>query len=189
MTREQALELLHKNMQNTNLRRHCYAVEAVMKSLAERLAHKDQSEKWGIAGLLHDADWEQTQSDPNKHTHVVTEWIREIEHDEELQGAILSHGWKYVEGNPKPKSEMEWSLYCCDELTGLIVACALVKPDRKLSSVTVDTVLNKWKEKSFAKGVDRENIELCESTLNIPLREFIEIALQAMQNISGELGL
>lgn len=189
MTRNQALELLHKNITNNNLRRHCYAVEAVMKSLADRLGHKDEEDKWGVAGLLHDADWEVTQEEPNKHTHLVTDWIKEVEPDEELQNAILSHGWGYVEGNPQPKTQMEWALYCCDELTGLIVATTLVKPDKKLSSVDVDSVMKKWKETSFAKGVNREQIAQCEGSLGIPVREFVEIALRAMQNIAPSLGL
>jgi predicted hydrolase (HD superfamily) len=84
---------------------------------------------------------------------------------------------------------LEWSLYCCDELTGFIVAVALVRPDKKLASVTVDSVLKKWGEKAFAAGVKREQIEECEDRLGIPLKEFIEICLQAMQGISKDLGL
>ena len=84
---------------------------------------------------------------------------------------------------------MEWSLYCCDELTGLIVAVALVKPDKKLASVTVDSVLNKWKSKGFAAGVDRGQIELCSEKLGIELRDFIGITLEAMQIIHDNLGL
>lgn len=189
MTREQAIEILHKNMQNQNLRRHCYAVEVVMKSLAKRLGHEDEAEDWGIAGLLHDADWEMTQNEPSKHTHLVTDWIREVEPDPKLENAIYTHAWGYVEGNPEPSTKMEWSLYTCDELTGLIVACALVKPDRKLSSVTVETVMNKWNQKAFAAGVNRDQIANCEGKLGIPLREFVQIALEAMQSIAPELGL
>ena len=84
---------------------------------------------------------------------------------------------------------MQWSLYCCDELTGLIVATALVKPDKKLSLVSVDSVMNKWGQKSFAAGVDRRQIELCVEKLHIELREFIEIALSSMQQIAPDLGL
>jgi predicted hydrolase (HD superfamily) len=189
MTRDQALEILHKNMQNMNLRRHCYAVEAVMKALAVRLDHKDEQEKWGIAGLLHDADWELTQSDPAKHTHLVTDWIKEVQPDEELQNAIYSHAWGYVEGNPKPKTQMEWALYTCDELTGLIVATTLVKPSKNLSAVDPDSVMKKWKEASFAKGVNREQIAQCEGSLGISVREYVEIALNAMQNVAPSLGL
>ncbi|MEK7120463.1 MAG: phosphohydrolase [Patescibacteria group bacterium] len=192
ITRPQAVEILHKNIQNANLRRHCYAVEAVMRALYKRLESsyaKATEDKWGIAGLLHDADWEVTKEDPAKHTHLVTSWIAEIERDGELEEAILSHGWGYVEGNPKPKTKMQWALYACDELTGFIVAVALVKPDKKLSMVTVDSVLRKWNEKSFAKNVNRDQIKQCEGELSILLPEFIEIALIAMQNIAVDLGL
>lgn len=193
ITRNEAVEILHKNIQNANLRRHCYAVEAVMRALAKRLegfnVSSQRIDAWGIAGLLHDADWEVTKDDPAKHTHLVTSWIAEIERDGELEEAILSHGWGYVEGNPKPKTKMQWALYTCDELTGFIVAVALVKPDKKLSTVTVDSVLRKWNEKSFAKNVNRDQIKQCEGELSILLPEFIEIALIAMQNIAVDLGL
>ena len=191
MTRSEALDLLHKHMQNVNLRRHCYAVEAVMKSLARRF--KEDEEMWGIAGLLHDADYELLKGDLEKtkkeHTLHTIKWLKELSAETDIQDAILAHAWKYVEGAPEPKTKMQWALYCCDELTGLIIACALVKPDKRLASVTADTVLGKWKQKSFAGGVDRNQIEVCEDKLNTSLKEFIEIALQAMQGIQVELGL
>lgn len=197
MTREKALELLHQNMQNVNLRRHCYAVEATMRGLAKRL-NSDKSDKeldeivdkWGIAGLLHDSDYEITKDTARKdHTKKTLEWLREIDSDSEVYDAIAAHAWNYVDGAPEPKTKMDWALYTCDELTGLIVACALVKPDKKLASVTVDTVLAKWKQKSFAAGVDRSQIEQCEPRLDIELREFIEIALVSIQSIHEDLGL
>jgi len=163
-----------------------------MGALAARLGEKENKEVWQIAGLLHDADWEKTQENPQQHTKLITGWIKEIEEEnelEDLRNAIISHAWGYVDGNPEPLSKMQWALYCCDELTGLIVATTLVKPDKKLSSVTVDSVMNKWNEKSFARGVNREQIKECEGRLQIPLHEFIEIALRAMQAIAPELGL
>lgn len=186
---ETARELLHKNMQSINLRRHCYAVSAAMGALAERLGHTDVQEQWEVAGLLHDADYEITKEHPERHTHLVLEWLKEHSVDADITDAILAHGWGYVQGNPEPASDMQWALYCCDELTGLIVATALVKPDKKIASVSVDSVLSKWKQKSFAGGVDRAQIELCEEKLKIPLSEFIEIVLQSMQRIAPELGL
>lgn len=189
MTKNQAVELLHKNIQNTNLRRHCYAVGVTMKYLAERLGEKANQDKWEISGLLHDADWEKTGTSPEEHTKHTVAWIREIEADDELEQAVLAHGWGYVEGNPEPKTKMEWALYCCDELTGLIVATALVKPDKQLSSVNVESVMDKWKQRSFAAGVNRDQIAQCEQRLNIPVKEFIEITLRAMQSIAPDLGL
>lgn len=195
MTRKQAIELLHKNMKNQNLRRHCYAVEAVMRTLYRRLEDKKQSQAeedmWGIAGLLHDADYELTKDKDSKKTHTtkVLAWIRELDAETDIRDAIASHAWGYVDHAPQPKTRMQWALYCCDELTGLIVAVALVKPDMRIASVTVDSIMKKWKSKSFAAGVDREQIEQCKIRLGIELREFIQIALTAMQGISKELGL
>ncbi len=189
MTKEQAIELLHKNMQNANLRRHCYAVGVTMKFLSARLGEKENQEKWEIAGILHDADWEKTGTTPEEHTKHTVAWIKDIAPDQELENAVLAHGWGYVEGNPEPKTKMEWALYCCDELTGLIVATTLVRPEKLLAHVTVDSVLNKWKQRAFAAGVNREQIAQCESKLDIPVKEFIEITLKAMQSIAPDLGL
>lgn len=195
MTRDQALKLLHENMDNVNLRRHCYAVEAVMLALYDRLIDgktiKADREAWGIAGLIHDADYEKTKDkDPKtNHTKLALEWLKDLEAKTDIYDAVAAHGYGYVEGAPEPKTKMQWALYTCDELTGLIVAVALVKPDKKLGAVTVESVLKKWSSKSFAAGVDRLQIEMCEERLNIPLREFVDIALKAMQNIHEDLGL
>lgn len=186
MNREQALELLYANMQNQNLRRHCYAVEAVMRALAKHFG--EDPDIWGIAGLLHDSDYELTKDMPPKHTHIVEGWLKERNADKRIIDAILAHGYGYVEGNPEPVTKMEWSLYTCDELTGLIVATALVK-GRSLDNVTAESVLKKFPEKSFAAGVDREQIKLCEQQLGIPINEFAAIALEAMKGIHTELGL
>lgn len=185
----EAKKLLHEKMESVNLRRHCYAVSAVMGALSIRLGEEDEKLNWEIAGLLHDADYEITKNDTTKHTHLVLEWLEKHPVSDNVKQAILAHGYGYVPGNPMPTNKMEWALYTCDELTGLIVACALVKPDKKLSSVTVDTVLAKWKQKGFAAGVDRAQIEKCDEKLGIPLSEFIQIALSSMTKIAGDLGL
>lgn len=186
INREQALDLLHSKMQSQNLRRHCYSVEAVMGALAKHFG--EDEERWKIVGLLHDGDYEFTKEDPGNHAKLMAQWVRDLgETDEELLTGIESHGW-FHQGK-LPESKMQWALYCCDELTGLIVAVALIKPDKKLSSVTVDSIMKKWKEKSFAAGVKREQITECEARLGILLPEFIEIALTAMQGISEDLGL
>ncbi|MDA0986202.1 MAG: phosphohydrolase [Bacteroidetes bacterium] len=193
-TRSQAIELLHSKMQNINLRRHCYAAEASMRALYNTFEvptngfNSEREEIWALSGLLHDCDYEIVQKDLTLHTHLAVEWISELGADEELKHAILSHGWKYIDGNPEPSTILEWSLYCSDELTGLIVAVALVK-EKKLENVSVDSVFNKWREKKFAAGANRSQIELCEEKLKIPLRDFIGIVLQSMQKISNELGL
>ena len=195
ISRGKALEILHQNMQNQNLRRHCYAVEAVMRALAGKL--DGDEEKWGLVGLLHDGDYEKTKDKPEQHTLLMYQWLGKAlrqaqgepsETDKEILEAILSHNYEHT-GKNQPKNKLEWSLYCCDELTGFIVACALVMPDKKLSSVKVDSVLKKMKDKSFAAAVKREQIQMCEEKLKIPLKEFVKIALEAMQGISDNLGL
>ncbi len=187
MDRQQARQFLHSHMENQNLRRHCYAVGIVMKELAKHFGENENN--WEVAGILHDADYEQTKTDTIKHVHTVLEWLQNEDVDQSIRDAIFSHGWKFVPGCPEPVNNMQWSLYCCDELTGFIAAVALVRPDRKLESVTLESIIKKWPKKEFAKGVDRAQIELCEEKLGIPRDEFIKIALVAMQGISSELGL
>jgi len=189
MIRKQAIDLLHSKISNQNLRRHCYAVEAVMRSLAKRFSKNEDS--WGIAGLLHDADYEITKEKNPKKTHTkhILEWLKKLDAETDVEDAIASHAWGYVDGAPQPKTKMQWALYCCDELTGLIVAVALVKPDKRLSSVNVNSIMKKWRSPSFAAGVDRKQIEQCEPRLGIDLELFIDISLKAMQGIAKDLGL
>lgn len=158
-----------------------------MRALAKRLGGEE--EKWGIIGLLHDGDYEKTKETPERHTILMHQWLKEAgETDEELLNAILSHNYTHTNQNP-PNNKLEWALYCCDELTGLIVAVTLVRPDKKLASVSVESIMKKWDEKNFAAGVHREQIEECEARLGIPLQEFVEIALAAMQLKAEDLGL
>ena len=178
--------MLHSKMQSVNLRKHCYGVEAVMRALAKHF--KEDEEKWGIVGLLHDGDYEFTKEDPGNHAKLMAGWVRELgETDGELLEGIESHGW-FHQGK-LPETKMQWALYCCDELTGLIVAVALVRPTKRLSDVTAENVLDKWNQKSFAAGVDRSQIEKCEKELDIALPDFVKIALEAMQGIAVDLGL
>lgn len=186
MKKEQALKLLHSKMRNQNLRRHCYAVGAVMKALAKYF--KENEETWEVVGLLHDGDYEETKGTPGLHTLKMHEWLKkEGVTKKEILESILSHTYAHTGQNP-PKNKLEWSLYCCDELTGLIAAVALVK-GAKLANVTVKSVENKWDKPAFAGGVDRKQIEKCDSELSIPLNEFIGIALTAMQEVHEDLGL
>lgn len=186
ITRQQALDLLHTKMQNQNLRRHCYAVEAAMRGLARHFGGNE--EIWGIVGLLHDGDYEFTRSDPASHAKLMAQWVRELgETDEELLTDIESHGW-FHQGK-LPETQMQWSLFCCDELTGLIVATVLVQPSKKLADVTVEKVLKKFPEKNFAAGVKREDIKMCEEKLGVALPEFIGIVLGSMRKVAKGLGL
>jgi uncharacterized protein len=187
ITRNQAWELLTSRMQNQNLRRHCLSVEAVLRSLAHHF--QADADKWGIVGLLHDGDYEIAKDNPSQHTLLMADWLADLgETDAEIISAILSHNFSHTGQHP-PFGNLEWSLFCSDELTGLIVATALVQPSRKLADVTVDSVLKKFPQKSFAAGVKREDISRCEEKLGIPLPEFISIALSAMQGIAPEIGL
>lgn len=165
-----------------------------MRALAGKLKMENgelkiDTEKWAIVGLLHDADYEKTKENPVQHTLLTLEWLKQAgETDPEIISAILSHNFEHT-GKNQPKNKLEWSLYCCDELTGFIVAIALVMPDKKLSAVSVESVLKKFPQKAFAAAVKREQISMCQEKLGIPLPEFVKIALEAMQGVSGELGL
>ncbi len=188
MDRTEALKLLKEHTSNGNLIKHMLAVEAAMRAYARTF--NEYEEPWGIAGLLHDFDYERF---PN-HEHHPTEghpyWgvqlLRGKGYPEEVCRAILAHA-DYT-GVPR-ETLMAKALYACDELTGLIVAVALVRPSKKLSEVTVDSIQRKWKDRSFARGVRREDIERGAQELGVPLDEHIEIVLSAMQGIADQLGL
>lgn len=191
MTREESYQILKSLIKNENLIKHHLACEGAMKALYERLTpqnlqNPNDEEKWGIVGLLHDADYELSKNHPEKHTLILEEKLgNKIE--PKLMYAIKSHNWK--SNNVEPKTRLDWSIFCCDELTGLIIAAALIHPDKKLSSLTVDFIMKRFNENSFAKGASREQIKFCEKELAIPLNEFIGITLTAMQKIAPELGL
>lgn len=189
MTRQDAYQLLSTYLTNPNLIKHCIAAEAAMQALCSRLvptADELEVEKWGITGLLHDADYELCKGHPEKHGLLLFEKEpNKVPYD--IAYAIKSHNYEYT--LVVPKSLMDWAITCCDQLTGLIVAAALVLPDKKLSSLTTESVLKRIKEKSFAKGANRKQILLCEEKLGIKLEEFVTIVLQAMQRVSNTLGL
>ncbi len=187
MTRDQAITLLHAHMQNANLRRHCYAVGFALRALAEKLG--GDPDEWEVLGILHDADWEETKDTPEKHTVKTLEWLKGLGIAEgPLVHAFQSHNTKYT-GLAELEGNMEWALETVDELTGFIVAVTLVRPEKKLETVSVESVFKKWKTKEFAKAVDRAQIAQCEEKLKIPLNEFISITLKAMQDHHEELGL
>lgn len=184
MTRDEAYKLVISWTENKNLVKHMLAVEAQMRALAKHFGENE--DEWGLLGLVHDADYEKW---PSEHPRKTIEELEARGEPEWLINAVRAHAWGFNGMDVEPKTKMEWAIYTCDELSGFIIACALVRPDKKLLSVTVESVQKKWKEKSFAKGVHREQIELCEEKLGIPVNEYIEICLKALQRISGELGL
>ena len=194
MTRDEACRILTTYLKNPNLIKHCLAAEAVMKAIYgylkprnpdESSSAKATTDTWGIVGLLHDADYELSSGHPEKHGLLLFEKEKDIPQD--LTHAIKSHNFKNTK--VMPENLMDWAITCCDQLTGLIVACALVHPDKKLASLTPEFILKRMKEKSFAKGTDRKPILMCEEKLGIPLKEFVRINLKAMQSISKDLEL
>jgi len=184
MEREKALKLLTDNIKNQNLQKHCLAVEAAMRELAKYFG--EDKNKWGICGLLHDIDYEKTKDDPNLHSKKGAEMLKELGFDEELCDAVLTHNEAH---GAEPETKMAKALFCLDPLTGLIVAATLVLPSKKIGDLKPENILNRFGEKAFARGVNREIIQECETLLNLSLEKFIEITLKAMQNISKDLGL
>jgi putative nucleotidyltransferase with HDIG domain len=184
ITKERALEILHENIKNSNLRKHHYGVAAAMRRLAKELG--GDPDVWEIVGLLHDADYEKTKDQMDQHTILLAEILEGEDIGEEIIRSIQSHASEY--SGIYPSSVMDYALLSCDDLTGLIVAVALVHPD-KIAAVTVDSVIKKFKTKAFAASVNREKILKCEANLEIPLEKFVGLVLEAMQEKADLLGL
>lgn len=184
ITREQALTLLQKQVKTPNMINHCLASEAVMRALAVRLG--DDPEKWGLAGLLHDLDAE-SHTDLAVHTRETARVLTEAGVDADIVEAIRLHNEQAHPGESR-STPFHHLLAAGETITGLIVATALVYPDRKLASVKVKSVRKRIKEKAFAAGANRDIIRECELA-GIPLDEFCDICLRAMQGIAAELGL
>lgn len=178
MTREEALTLVKEKVHDRDLVRHMLAVAAIMEGLARRLGTDE--EQWYLTGLLHDIDYEVTKNDPDRHSLVGAEWLAEMDLDEELVHAVKAHGLH--EEIPRV-SLLDKALYAADPLSGLITAAAYVMPSRTLAEVKPRSVRKKFKDKAFARGANREQIKTCEE-FGVPLAEFLEIALQAMQEQS-----
>ena len=181
MDREQALEIVRQHLKNKNLVKHSLAVEACMRALARRLSQ--DVEKWGLAGILHDLDYEITEKSPELHTTETVKILKEMDMDPEIIQAIQAHA-----GQVSCQSEMDWAIFSIDPLTGLIIAATLMHPNRKLKDVDPGFVKRRYKEKSFARGAKREDIEQIRN-IGLDLDEFISICLEAMQGIDKELGL
>ncbi|HUT32979.1 MAG TPA: HD domain-containing protein [Planctomycetota bacterium] len=184
MTRDEALALLHEHVKAGNLRKHCLAAEAILRALARRLG--DDEELWGIVGLVHDLDFETTAATPAEHTKATCEILRGKGLSEAALQAVREHNAEAL-GIPR-ESRLGIALACGETITGLIVATALVMPDRKLASVQASSILKRMRKKDFARAVSREVIAECER-LGIPLDEFVQLSLAAMQGVAGDLGL
>ncbi len=182
-TREEALAILHQYNESDSLRKHAYAVEGVMRFIAKKRG--EDEEKWGIIGLIHDLDYEKF---PDQHCRKTREILAEHHWPEEYIRAAVSHGWGIC-SDEVPQTDLGKVLYAIDELTGLVVTTALVRPSKSVLDVTVKSVKNKWKDKRFAAGVDRAVIEKGAERLGVGVEELIEDTIKGMQGVAEAIGL
>ncbi len=180
MKREQALVILKKNLKNENLQKHCLAVEASMRHFA-RYFNQDE-EKWALAGLLHDLDYEETKNDFSKHGFKSVEMLKVYDLEDEIINAIRSHS-----GHVERVSLMDKVLFAVDSLTGLIIAATLMHPEKKISALDTKFVMRRFKDKRFAAGASREQIKSCED-FDMNLEDFISNTIEAMAGIEDVLG-
>lgn len=187
MNREEALEYVKGKVKNPNIIKHMLATEVVMRALARRL-DASREQYWALAGLLHDGDY--CEEVPLEQQGIkISEWVKKDKNFTipfMIQHAMAAHNHNT---GVKPESKIDWALFCCDSLTGLIVAATLVLPSKKIADLTVESVLKRFKEPSFARGTRRDDILSCEKELNIPLETFVKMSLVAMQGIGDQLGL
>jgi len=182
-TRAEAFELLKKYNKTESLIKHALAVEGVMRYMARKF--NADEEKWGVVGLIHDLDYEQF---PDQHCKKTEEILRENNWPEEYIRAVVSHGWGICT-DVKPETEMEKVLYAIDELTGLVVTTALVRPSKSVMDVKTKSVKKKWKDKRFAAGVDRSIIENGAGMLGVEIAELITDTIAGMREVAEEIGL
>ncbi len=182
-TREQAFALLKQYNKNESLIKHALAVEGVMRYFA-RKRQKDE-EKWGIIGLIHDLDYEQF---PEEHCRKTEEILKQNNWPQEYIRAVVSHGWGIC-SDVEPKTELEKVLYAIDELTGLVVTTALVRPSKSLMDLKAKSVKKKWKDKRFAAGVDRSIIEKGAKMLGVEITELITDTIMGMREVADKIGL
>lgn len=183
LDRAAALAAIRARVQNDNLVKHMLATEAIMRGLARRLGQDEAT--WGLVGLLHDIDVEATGGDMSRHSREGAALAQELGATAEMATAILRHNETHGHGR---ETILDQALFCADPLTGLIIAAALVRPDKRLAGVETQSVLKRFKEKRFAAGASREQIALC-AELGLGLEEFVALGLAAMQGIGGDLGL
>ena len=182
-TREEAYRLLTEYNKNESLIKHALAVEAVMRYFARKRG--EDEDKWGVIGLVHDLDYEQF---PDQHCHKTEEILRENDWPDEYIRAVVSHGWSICT-DVEPQTELEKVLFAIDELTGLVVTTALVRPSKSLLDLKAKSVKKKWKDKRFAAGVDRSIIEKGIQMLGIDLTELITDTIMGMREVAEEIGL
>jgi putative nucleotidyltransferase with HDIG domain len=182
-SRQEAFSLLKKYNKNEGLIKHALAVEAVMRYYARKLGRDE--EKWGVIGLVHDLDYEQF---PEQHCHKTEEILTSENWPDEYIRAVVSHGWGICT-DVEPQSDIEKVLYTIDELTGLVVTTALVRPSKSVMDMKAKSVKKKWKDRSFAAGVNREVIEKGAGMLGVELGELINDVIMGMREVADEIGL
>jgi len=183
LSREDGVILLNRYINNDKLKKHSYAVEAILKEIAIKI-HKDV-ELWGLTGLIHDLDFEYTKDQPEKHAIMTGQILTGLVPDEVIH-AIESHNYQHT--MTIPTTHLDKALISADAVSGLIIATALIIPSKKLEDVKLETLVNKYKDKSFAAGCNRKRIDLCED-IGLSLNSFLEISLSALKKISNQLNL
>jgi putative nucleotidyltransferase with HDIG domain len=182
VTRDEALELVRKYSDKDTTFRHLVSVEGVMRSLARHFG--EDEDRWGLAGLFHDLDQDLTHDHIERHGHQSVEWLREEGFDDDaVLNAVLAHAYEANQIDLMSKAIVH-----ADGVAGLLVACALVRPD-KASGMKVSSVKKKLKEKSFAPGVERDKIRGVEESLSVPLDEFVALSIAGLQSVAPEIGL
>jgi putative nucleotidyltransferase with HDIG domain len=184
ISREEAMKLMEEYLQGDSLRKHCYATEAVMRAMAERLGY--DPELWGIVGLLHDLDYEETKDRPAQHGLKTAEILRGRGVSGGVIEAIKAHNAETL--GIERKTDLDIAITCSECITGMVVATTLVYPDKKIASVKPSSIIKRMKQKEFARNVNRDLIRKCEE-LHVSLEEFAQLSLKAMGKISDRLGL
>ena len=182
-TYDEALLLFKEFNKSESLLKHAYSVEGVMRHMARKIG--EDEEKWGIIGLVHDLDYERF---PEHHCKKSREILAERSWPEEYIRAIISHGWGIC-NDAEPQTEMEKTLYTIDELTGLITAVAIIRPSKSVIDLEAKSVMKKWKDKSFAAGVNRSVIEKGATMLGVDLRDLVTDVIMGMRDVADKIGL
>ena len=182
-TYDEALSLFKEFNQSESLLKHAYTVEGVMRYMAQKLG--EDEERWGIVGLIHDLDYERF---PEQHCSKAREILEERGWAEEYIRAIVSHGWGICT-DVEPQTNLEKILFTIDELTGLITAVAIIRPSKSVADLEVKSVMKKWKDKSFAAGVNRSVIEKVTAMLGVELRDLVTDIIMGIRQVADRIGL
>jgi len=182
-TYDEALSLLKEFNKSESLLKHAYCVEGVMRYVARKIG--EDEEKWGIIGLVHDLDYELY---PEQHCKKSQEILEQRGWPKEYIRAVVSHGWGIC-SDVEPQSDMEKTLYAVDELTGLVTAVAIIRPSKSVADLEAKSVMKKWKDKSFAAGVNRSVIEKGANMLGVELRDLVGDVIMGMREVAGRIGL